>query len=279
MDNIIFNTELITGAKGDKGDTGVSYEVPTGAIIGYDGAGIPDGYEETTEPPIPSGGSGFTMSSTTIASGKASSLNVTETLTAGLYVILFSCATNTGGDAGNITYTGTSGTDYDIKHSYRASNASPAATYPTVAVDFAEIINTTDVTIYLADAQGDGQASYAIIKLDGVASFGNVASETYYRNYRTLDTVTLSSLTITTTNILVLAFGTAKYDDNAYSYPTLVADILNYDYNPFFEQVGHIGIRDGFMLLIPKDQITAVNTYSSDDCTKCIMVVEITPED
>lgn len=55
MNNIIFNTELIKGAKGDTGDTGLSYEVPTGAIIAYDGQGIPEGYVETTEPlpPVP----------------------------------------------------------------------------------------------------------------------------------------------------------------------------------------------------------------------------------
>lgn len=56
MNNIIFNTELIKGAKGATGDTGLSYEVPTGAVIAYDGVGIPEGYIETTEPlpPAPS---------------------------------------------------------------------------------------------------------------------------------------------------------------------------------------------------------------------------------
>ena len=58
MNNIIFNTELIKGAKGDTGDTGLSYEVPTGAVIAYDGTGVPEGYIETAEPlpPVPSGG-------------------------------------------------------------------------------------------------------------------------------------------------------------------------------------------------------------------------------
>lgn len=50
MNDLIFNTELIKGAKGDTGDTGLSYEVPTGAVIAYDGQGIPEGYVETTEP-------------------------------------------------------------------------------------------------------------------------------------------------------------------------------------------------------------------------------------
>lgn len=56
MNNIIFNTELIKGAKGATGDTGLSYEVPTGAVIAYDGADVPEGYVETTEPlpPVPS---------------------------------------------------------------------------------------------------------------------------------------------------------------------------------------------------------------------------------
>lgn len=56
MNNLIFNTELIKGAKGDTGDTGLSYEVPTGAVIAYDGTGVPEGYVETAEPlpPVPS---------------------------------------------------------------------------------------------------------------------------------------------------------------------------------------------------------------------------------
>jgi hypothetical protein len=47
---IFFKTLFKKGAKGDKGDDGVSYEVPTGAIIGYAGTDIPEGYVETTAP-------------------------------------------------------------------------------------------------------------------------------------------------------------------------------------------------------------------------------------
>ena len=50
MANLIFKTELIKGAKGDTGDAGISYEVPTGAIIAYDGADLPEGYEDTDPP-------------------------------------------------------------------------------------------------------------------------------------------------------------------------------------------------------------------------------------
>lgn len=49
--DVIFKTDLIKGVKGNKGDTGVSYEVPTGAIIAYDGTTIPEGYVETDAPP------------------------------------------------------------------------------------------------------------------------------------------------------------------------------------------------------------------------------------
>ena len=49
--DVIFKTDLIKGTKGNKGDTGVSYEVPTGAIIAYDGTTIPEGYVETDAPP------------------------------------------------------------------------------------------------------------------------------------------------------------------------------------------------------------------------------------
>lgn len=47
--NIIFNTTLVKGDKGDTGQ-GVSYEVPTGAIIAYDGTDTPEGYVDTQAP-------------------------------------------------------------------------------------------------------------------------------------------------------------------------------------------------------------------------------------
>ena len=50
MANLVFKTELLKGAKGDVGEDGISYEVPTGAIIAYDGADTPEGYEDTTPP-------------------------------------------------------------------------------------------------------------------------------------------------------------------------------------------------------------------------------------
>lgn len=57
MAEIIFKTELTKGAKGSKGDKGFSYEVPTGAIIAYDGADTPAGYEDTDAPEGMSAGS------------------------------------------------------------------------------------------------------------------------------------------------------------------------------------------------------------------------------
>ena len=50
MNNLIFKTELIKGTKGDTGDDGISYEIPTGAIIAYDGETAPAGYEITDAP-------------------------------------------------------------------------------------------------------------------------------------------------------------------------------------------------------------------------------------
>lgn len=47
---IIFKTRLIKGAKGLKGDIGISDEIPTQGVIAYDGSGIPEGYEETSAP-------------------------------------------------------------------------------------------------------------------------------------------------------------------------------------------------------------------------------------
>lgn len=49
MNEIIFNTTLIRGAKGATGQ-GENFEVPAGTIIAYDGNDIPEGWVETTAP-------------------------------------------------------------------------------------------------------------------------------------------------------------------------------------------------------------------------------------
>lgn len=60
MTDIIFETTLIKGAKGSKGDN-KSYQVPTGSIIAYDGNDTPEGWEETTAPEGMGGANGFNM--------------------------------------------------------------------------------------------------------------------------------------------------------------------------------------------------------------------------
>lgn len=50
MKNITFKTHLQKGTKGNKGERGVNFVVPTGGIIGYLGDGVPDGYEEIKAP-------------------------------------------------------------------------------------------------------------------------------------------------------------------------------------------------------------------------------------
>jgi len=55
MNEIIFNTTLIRGAKGATGQ-GTSYEVPAGTIMAYDGNDIPEGWVETTAPEGMGGG-------------------------------------------------------------------------------------------------------------------------------------------------------------------------------------------------------------------------------
>ena len=50
MNNIIFKTLLVKGAKGDKGDTGSAEAIPTGSIVGWSGGSVPDGYESASSP-------------------------------------------------------------------------------------------------------------------------------------------------------------------------------------------------------------------------------------
>ena len=50
MDNIIFKAILKKGKKGEKGNTGISYDLPTNAIIAYDGEDTPEGFNNTEKP-------------------------------------------------------------------------------------------------------------------------------------------------------------------------------------------------------------------------------------
>lgn len=56
MNEIIFKTSLIKGAKGDTGET---ESIPLDGVIAYDGEGIPDGYEETEAPGGGGGGGDY----------------------------------------------------------------------------------------------------------------------------------------------------------------------------------------------------------------------------
>lgn len=47
MGEIIFKTELIKGAKGDRGEVGQTDSIPTDGVIAFQGETVPDGYEET----------------------------------------------------------------------------------------------------------------------------------------------------------------------------------------------------------------------------------------
>lgn len=46
MDNIAFKTDLLRGAKGEKGDAGSTESVPTDGVLAYVGETTPQGYEE-----------------------------------------------------------------------------------------------------------------------------------------------------------------------------------------------------------------------------------------
>ena len=50
MNDIVFKTAIIKGAKGDRGQAGSAEALPTGSVIAWESGDIPEGYEETTAP-------------------------------------------------------------------------------------------------------------------------------------------------------------------------------------------------------------------------------------
>lgn len=95
MDNIVFKTDLLRGAKGERGEAGVAESVPSDGVIAYVGETTPQGYEEITPADV------FTQIYADIdaVNDKISNeYDPTETYNAGDYCIyediLYKCNTN-----------------------------------------------------------------------------------------------------------------------------------------------------------------------------------------
>lgn len=269
MDNIIFNTELIKGAKGDTGDTGLSYEVPTGAVIAYDGAGIPEGYVETTEPlpPTPSGGLEFTLNEILAQVVTSSSRQtITQTLTEGKYIVLYSCSMNDAPPNNNITY---SGSGYSIIHSYR-----DISSYPNVGVDIVDITDDTTVTI---DYQTRSHGGHAIYKLNDVNTVGNVTLEAVYNPTSNEPSVTvdMSQLTITTDYVLITVFASDQSANNGYSYAGFNGGEIDMSFYPMFAQMGKRYFTTGFAMIAKASDITELVSFINNTGKICAFVCEI----
>ena len=95
MDNIVFKTDLLRGAKGERGEAGVAESVPSDGVIAFVGETTPQGYEEITPADV------FTQIYADIdaVNDKISNeYDPTETYNAGDYCIyddtLYKCNTN-----------------------------------------------------------------------------------------------------------------------------------------------------------------------------------------
>lgn len=217
------------------------------------------------------GGGGLDFTLTEVAAevtDTSSQTTVTETLSEGKYMVLFSTSMNDGPSSDNIAY---SGSDYTILHSYKTDNS-----YPTAQIDIVEITASTTVTIsYQTRAHG----GYGIYKLNDITTIGNVALEQCYDPASTPTNpsmnVNISTLTITTEYILVTVFASDRWADNGFCTAGFNSGDVHMAFYPMFSQLGYPYYTTGFIMIIKAAELANLRAFINNSGLVVGFVCEI----
>lgn len=175
----------------------------------------------------------------------------TKSLTPGIYCVFF---TVDRADDNTITYSGTSGTDYNLIHNYRASTHAYYERFPLVAVDVVEIINDTTVTLkYTANAH----SGYGIYLLNNVSTVGDDILTAFHQPNSQPYTDDLSQVTSATDYVLLLVVGSDQFVQCNY-YLTMDSGEPLISYYPTFSNIGEPKYTCGSILVVGKDLVNTI---------------------